>query len=204
MIANNVFTPEEISSGACAAWVFATLDGGQQKANERQRSRTAWLDAAEVGAKVARTPEGCETATGGGVPNAYRQRAETTVVGVVWCTTSDGCRHVRVRAERTAAPKSAYGKKDPGVFCLDGGFAGGVYPWLRMKKIAKKYRKNHHPEWLGLVDSLAENGINEADVSAIADYLTDHPEALELHRNDWLKDASEYLGRTLVATSAKE
>ena len=45
---------------------------------------------------------------GWGIPNSYQGRATTSVGGVAWFTSPNGCRYARVRASRVVAPKSSF------------------------------------------------------------------------------------------------
>ena len=101
-----------------------TLREAVTEANGRAKARTVsdWpLDF--VLQVIARHPYGGSIErTGGGVPNAYRYRAETSVLGVAWWRHPDGKLHVRVLGHRAAAPKSSYGRYEPSVF-------GTADPW---------------------------------------------------------------------------
>lgn len=188
-----VFTSEEIASGVARQWVVTTLDRGQSEANYRQRSRVVWLDSHEVGTRVENEPDGEVTASGGGVPNAYRQRAETTILGVAWTTTSNRNRHVRIVAHRTTAPRSAYGKKDASVFPNDS-YAGRVYPFLVIGREARKRRRKEDSLRNRLRDAVAENGVNEMDLRVLLDHVMETGDRPLWYSTWFVQQAEQYLG----------
>lgn len=59
--------------------------------------------------KIRESGEGYWYTDGGGVPNSYRYRAETSVVGIAWWTDGVGRTTIRVTGARTTARSGSYG-----------------------------------------------------------------------------------------------
>lgn len=153
-------------------------------ANARARERRVELTnggVADLLGDVRFAREGRHEWSGGGVPNSYRHRAESSVLGVVWFTDAGGLRHVRVYAARVAAPKSSGGAREPRAFASEFDWAlkhithvEAVYPELRVLRIPRLRRVDHSPQVLAFLDTLVEDPTDAATWAALSDWLGEH------------------------------
>lgn len=98
--------------------IAAQLRKAEQEANAGARRRLASVDHERWLDRIVSEEEGADVADGGGVPNSYREQAETSTVAIAWWEDAHGRRHVRIDWGRVPAPKSAYGRRGPKAFGL--------------------------------------------------------------------------------------
>jgi hypothetical protein len=176
-MANNTF--DRVVIDPTLEQVANLLVEAAETANRGQRARTVSASGLvrEVTEKWETNQSFADWVDGGGVPNAYRGFASTTVIGVAFVDVA-GRRHVRVYASRCEAPKSSYGTGKTGSFGLSASrYARAsveslVYPALQMALATRKKDRGVVAEmmracesdpldllaWSALADYLAENG----------------------------------------------
>lgn len=154
------------------AQIAEAVEAANDRANAGARSRTAELGGLWAADEVFEAADGFEDVNGGGVPNSYRQRAETTVVGVAWWTAPSGVLHVRVYGNRVPAPKSAYGVRGAKVFREDAHPAARVYEGLDVSRMPKKDRREAEYPFR---EMLAADPLDVATRAAYADWLSERP-----------------------------
>ncbi len=146
-----------------------------ESANAKARQRLA--DAPCGAEYVLAAEQGWQATTGGGVPNSYRDRAESSVVAVAWFTDATGRKHVRIVGERVDAPKSTYGRKDPKVWGVTDGTlarmttAEMVYPDLMAPRPAKSRTGKKE---LSFCESIQADPLDLAVRMAYADWLEEN------------------------------
>lgn len=158
-----------------------TFDAIQKDANWASRARTAWIDVREALDQVRSRPHGILTRTGGGVPNSYRQYADTTVVGIAWFTGADDGVHVRILANRITAPKSANAHKQPAVFGTADAHEA-VYPQIKVPAPLKKDRKADPLAWEMRL-ALSQNPLDAGTRAALVDHLEEQGRGEEAQKH---------------------
>lgn len=156
----------------------AMCDAAVEVANRGARTRTvAPFGNAPIDEYAALSPTGWYESDGGCVPNGYGYRAETSVLALVWFTTPDGNRHVRVVGGRISAPKRPYGSGDVNVLASLKAMESGrtsypelVYPALHAERVAKSKRRKNDPEELALLDACVADPLDLVARSALADW----------------------------------
>lgn len=147
----------------------AELTLAQDRANKGARARTAEFGTDYIVELVASSPEGADQTDGGGVPNSYQQRAETTVVGVAWWTAPNGDKHVRIYANRVDAPKSAYGRRSASAFVGETPLLC-TFPSLWVRRLPLKLKKTQEYQFRDILDT---NPLDIATRAAFADWLSE-------------------------------
>lgn len=99
--------------------IYQSMDRELTRVNKGARTRLAepctdgCLEAFNA---IQRNDAGVFRYGGQGVCNSYRNRAYTTVIGVVFWTGPYNTKFVRLRVERVDAPKSPYGQRMAKIF----------------------------------------------------------------------------------------
>lgn len=164
--------------------ITARLQQAEREANHGARTRLARVDCAEWIRAMNTHGEGARGSDGGGVPNSYQQRAETSVVCVAWWDDVAGLRHVRIEWGRVPAPKSAYGRKGPKWFGLtdkqyeDASPIELVYPELVPDRVRSGKSKQ---EW-AFCQAIAADLFDVASRAAYADWLAEQGQDLRAAR----------------------
>lgn len=163
-------TPDQIHNAVCDA----------RDAANPSSARARFVDPQLIYTFTSNTDrEGAIQWDGGGVPNSYRQRAETSVLGVAWWTDDAGRKHVRFIGGRVDAPKSSYGRRGAKLFGLtdkqydDTECVTLVYPALCVPRPLKT-EKGLLPEILRAIE---EDPLDRASWMALSDHVTEAAEA---------------------------
>ncbi len=148
-------------------------------ADEGARSRTVGEGSlvASLRESWAKNEADAQWTDGGGVPNSYRQRAETSVLGFAFFISPTGERHVRVCSGRWDAPKSSFGRTGTHKFGLSATLHDRaqvealVYPALQVALATRKKDKGLVPELLRAIEATP---LDLASVSALVDTLAEN------------------------------
>lgn len=164
--------------------IAAALRKAEQEANAGARRRLAAVDHERWLDRIVSEEEGADVADGGGVPNSYREQAETSIVAIAWWEDGQGRRHVRIEWGRVPAPKSAYGRKGPKAFGLtdkqynEASCLELVYPELAPDRVRSGKSKQ---EW-AFCQAIQADLFDVANRAAYADWLAEQGRELQAAR----------------------
>lgn len=120
--------------------------------------------------------DGAFDSGGEGVPNSYRGRAETSLLGLAWWTDPHGRKHVRIYGGRVTAPRSSMAQNMAYCFPPNAHPAVKVYLGIQPRSVfqyEKKGKRKLPDVELSLLLALEGDPLDVAAASALVDYYQD-------------------------------